>query len=96
MIFTPSNSFSQSGTSRRAAAALLLSVVLALTCVAPSQARTGLRARTAKGVEQTAPEGFVHFLLRIFAGAGGTMDPNGLLVRIFDSAGGTMDPNGQR
>jgi hypothetical protein len=93
MIFKPSN---PSGTSRRAVAALLLSVALALTCVAPSHARTGVRGSTVKGAEQTAPQGLVHFLLRIFGCAGGTMDPNGLLQRIFDSAGGTMDPNGQR
>ncbi len=66
-------------TSRRAAAALLLSSVLALTCAAPSRACAGFgRCPTAEGPEWTAPEGLIlHFLRRIFAFAGGTMDPNG-------------------
>jgi hypothetical protein len=77
MTIKPSNPFSQLGTSRRAAAALLLSVALALTCAAPSHARTGIGGTTVDGAERTAPEGFFHFLMRIFGLAGGTMDPNG-------------------
>ena len=77
MTIKPSNPFSQLGTSRRAAAALLLSVALALTCVPPSHARTGFSGATVDGAERTAPEGFFHFLMRIFGLAGGTMDPNG-------------------
>lgn len=77
MIFKPSNPFSQSGTFRRAAAALLLSVALALACAAPSHARTGISGATVDGSERAAPEGLFHFLMRIFGLAGGTMDPNG-------------------
>ena len=84
MIFTPSNPFSQSGTSRRAVAALLLSVALALTCAPPSHARTGISGATVDGSERAAPEGIFHFLLRMLGFAcspqdgGGTMDPNGM------------------
>jgi hypothetical protein len=83
MIIKPSNPFSQSGTSRRAIAALLLCVALVLTCVSPAQARTGFSRNAGDGFERTAPEGFFHFLLRMLAfsctqDAGGVMDPNGL------------------
>jgi len=75
MIFTL---FGTSGTSRRAAAALLLSITLTLTCAAPSHAWIGSGRPTADSAERTAPAGgFFHFLLAIFGFAGGTMDPNG-------------------
>ncbi len=77
MIIKPSNSFSQPGTSRRAVVALLLSVALALTCVSPSHARTGISGATVDGSERTAPEGIFHFLLRLFGCVGGVVDPNG-------------------
>ena len=77
MTIKPSNPFSQLGTSRRAAAALLLSVALALTCVPPSHARTGFSGATVDGSGRSVSEGFFHFLLRLFGCAGGTMDPNG-------------------
>jgi len=34
-------------------------------------------SRTSPDDPRTAPHGFLHFLLRIFAFAGGAMDPNG-------------------
>lgn len=77
MIVKPSSSFIQPGTSRRAVAALLLSIALALTCVAPSHARTGRSGTSVDGVERPATGGIFHFLMRIFGLAGGTMDPNG-------------------
>lgn len=78
MIVEPSNPFSQSGTSRRAAAALLLSIALALTAVPPAHARTGIGGAFVEGMDRIPREGFLHFLLRLFSDAGGTMDPNGL------------------
>jgi hypothetical protein len=77
MIIKPSNPFSQPGTSRRAAAALLLSVALALTCASPSQARTGFGGATLDGFERTVPAGIFRFLMRIYASVGGVLDPNG-------------------
>lgn len=75
MIFTP---FGTSGTSRRAAAALLLAVVLTLSCAAPSHAWAGFGRPTADSAERPALEGgFFHFLLAMFGFSGGTMDPNG-------------------
>jgi len=75
MIFTP---FGTSGTSRRAAAALLLAVVLTLSSAAPSHAWAGIGRPTADSAERPARGGgFFHFLLAIFGFAGGGMDPNG-------------------
>ncbi|HSS50887.1 MAG TPA: hypothetical protein VLX28_18250 [Thermoanaerobaculia bacterium] len=72
------SSFRPSGSSRRAAAALLLSATLALTCAPPSYAWGGFRSPTTDGPERTAPEGGIfHFLLRMFGFVGGVMDPNG-------------------
>jgi hypothetical protein len=65
-------------TSRKAAAALLLSGILTLTCAAPSQAFGWLSRPTADGPGQIAWKGgILHFLRRIFAFSNGTMDPNG-------------------
>lgn len=77
MIIKPSSPFIQPGTSRRAVAVLLLSIALALTCATPSPARTGWNDTSVAGVERSAPEGFVHFLLRLFGCVGGVLDPNG-------------------
>jgi len=77
MISKTSNPFSQSGTSRRAAAALLLSIALALTCATPSHARTGWNDTSVESVGGATPGGFFHFLLRIIGCVGGVLDPNG-------------------
>ncbi|HYX24407.1 MAG TPA: hypothetical protein VFC23_09680 [Thermoanaerobaculia bacterium] len=67
-----------SKTSRRAVAALLLSSVLALTCAAPSHAFGAFGRPAADDPARPAPAGgLLRFLLRIFAFANGTMDPNG-------------------
>ena len=70
--------FGTSGTTRRAAAALLLAVTLTLTCAAPSHAWMGSGRPTLDSADRPTPEGrFLHFLLAIFGFAGGTFDPNG-------------------
>ena len=78
MIFRPLNPLSQSGTARRAAAALLLSAAVVLSCAAPAHAGLGFGRPTIDAPERTAPEGGIfRFLLQIFGFTGGTMDPNG-------------------
>ncbi|HEV7504201.1 MAG TPA: hypothetical protein VGS07_04765 [Thermoanaerobaculia bacterium] len=80
------SSFKPSGTSRRAAAALLLSAALALTCAPPAHAWGGFGRPTADSPQRTASEGgLFHFLLRLFGLANITMETNG-----------TMDPNGHQ
>jgi len=66
-----------SRTFRRAAATLLVATLVSLATAAPSHAFGSFR-RFYDGPVRTEPgEGVVAFLLRIFAFAGGAMDPNG-------------------
>jgi hypothetical protein len=96
MTFKPSNPFSQSATARRAAAALLLSAALALTCAAPSQAWGGLGHPTLHASERTPPAGgFFRFLLKLLGFTGVTKDTNVTTdTGCTRDTGGTMDPNG--
>jgi len=62
---------------RRAAATLLVAILASLAAVAPAHAFGPVR-RSYDGPARTEPGwGVVAFLLRIFAYAGGAMDPNG-------------------
>jgi len=66
-----------SRTFRRAAATLLVATLASLAVAAPSHAFGPVR-RSYDGPVRPEPEGgVVAFLLRIFAFAGGAMDPNG-------------------
>lgn len=60
---------------RKAASALLLASVLALSA-APAHALSG-RPRAGEDSWQMPERGFFAFLLRLFAPSRGTMDPNG-------------------
>jgi hypothetical protein len=66
-----------SRTSRRAAATLLVATLACLAAAAPAHAFGPVRRSYDGPVRTESGGGFVAFLLRIFAFAGGAMDPNG-------------------